>query len=166
MHLPICFIQFKKMLHLCKMRILNFPAFDFRYKTNENKTFIFDPIRKKYLMLTPEEWVRQHAVRWLIEVKLYPASVLAVEKRIEVGGLSKRYDIAVYLPDGSLFLLVECKAPEVPISQQTFDQAARYNLTLKAPFFWLTNGLNHYFCTADKQHQQYVFLKDAPSYPR
>lgn len=148
------------------MQALNFPAFHFRYKTKENKTFIFDPIRKKFLLLTHEEWVRQHAIRWLIEVKAYPISVLSVEKKIEVGSLSKRYDIAVYLPHGSLFMLVECKAPQVSVSQQTFDQAARYNLTLNAPFFWLTNGLNHYFCTSDKRNQRYIFLKDAPDYPR
>lgn len=146
------------------MQALQFPEYAFRYKTKENKTYIFDVIRKKYVWLTPEEWVRQHAIKWLVEDKKYPAQLLAVEKKIIVGAMTKRYDIAIHRPNGSLFMLVECKAPSIVLTQETFDQAARYNLTLNAPFFWLTNGLNHYFCTVDAVEERYVFLKDAPPY--
>ena len=146
------------------MQKLNFPSYSFRFKNSENKVSIFDSIRKKFIILTPEEWVRQHVVLFLLEEKKYPKSYLNVEKLIKVNALSKRYDIVVFQPNGDLFLLVECKAPEVKITQETFDQIARYNLTLKAQFLMVTNGLNHYFCQMDFENEQYVFLKDLPDF--
>ena len=125
---------------------------------------IFDEIRKKFILLTPEEWVRQHVVQFLLQDKKYPKSYINVEKLIKINDLSKRYDGVVFQPNGEIFLLIECKAPEVSISQQTFDQIARYNLVLKAKYLMVTNGLNHYFCRMDFENEKYVFLKELPEY--
>ena len=125
---------------------------------------IFDEIRKKFILLTPEEWVRQHVVQFLLQDKKYPKSYINVEKLIKINDLSKRYDVVVFQPNGEIFLLIECKAPEVAISQQTFDQIARYNLVLKAKYLMVTNGLNHYFCQMDFENEKYVFLKELPEY--
>ena len=143
---------------------MNFPAYSFRFKNSENKVSIFDEIRKKFILLTPEEWVRQHVVQFLLQDKKYPKSYINVEKLIKINDLSKRYDGVVFQPNGEIFLLIECKAPEVPISQQTFDQIARYNLVLKAKYLMVTNGLNHYFCQMDFENEKYVFLKELPEY--
>ena len=146
------------------MQKLNFPTYSFRFKNSENKVSIFDEIRKKFILLTPEEWVRQHVVQFLLQDKKYPKSYINVEKLIKINDLSKRYDGVVFWPNGEIFLLIECKAPEVPISQQTFDQIARYNLVLKAKYLMVTNGLNHYFCQMDFENEKYVFLKELPEY--
>ena len=148
------------------MNKLNFPNYNFRFKNSENKVSIFDEIRKKFVVLTPEEWVRQHVVRFLLDEKKYPKSYVNVEKIVRINGMNKRYDIVVFQPDGSIFLLIECKAPEVPISQQTFDQIARYNLILKAQYLMVTNGLNHFFCTMDFEKETYHFLRDLPEFKR
>ncbi|WP_428225265.1 type I restriction enzyme HsdR N-terminal domain-containing protein [Flavobacterium sp.] len=148
------------------MNKLNFPNYNFRFKNSENKVSIFDEIRKKFVVLTPEEWVRQHVVRFLLDEKKYPKSYVNVEKIVRINGMNKRYDIVVFQPDGSIFLLIECKAPEVPISQQTFDQIARYNLILKAQYLMVTNGLNHFFCTMDFEMETYHFLRDLPEFKR
>lgn len=144
------------------MHNLNFPRFNFRFKNNENKVSIFDVIRKKFILLTPEEWVRQHVVHYLIEIKGYPKSLINVEKIVKINGMNKRYDVVVFNTDGSIFLLVECKAPDVTITQNTFDQIARYNGVLTADYLMVTNGLNHYFCSLDYHNQRYVFLQDIP----
>lgn len=146
------------------MQKLNFPVYSFRFKNSENKVSIFDEIRKKFILLTPEEWVRQHVVQFLLQDKKYPKSYINVEKLIKINDLSKRYDGVVFQPNGEIFLLIECKAPEVPISQQTFDQIARYNLVLKAKYLMVTNGLNHYFCQMDFENEKYVFLRELPEY--
>ena len=146
------------------MKKLNFPVYSFRFKNSENKVSIFDEIRKKFILLTPEEWVRQHVVQFLLQDKKYPKSYINVEKLIKINDLSKRYDGVVFQPNGDIFLLIECKAPQVPISQQTFDQIARYNLVLKAKYLMVTNGLNHYFCQMDFENEKYVFLKELPEY--
>jgi hypothetical protein len=144
------------------MQNLNFPSYNFRFKNSENKVSIFDDIRKKFIILTPEEWVRQHIVQFLLQEKKYPKSYINVEKLIKVNDLNKRYDIVVFKPNGELFLLIECKSPDVKITQETFDQIARYNLKLNAQFLMVTNGLNHYFCQMDFEKEQYVFLKELP----
>ena len=146
------------------MQQLNFPIYNFRFKNSENKVSIFDEIRKKFIILTPEEWVRQHVVRFLLEEKKYPKSLINVEKVLIVNGLRKRYDVVVFNPDGSIFVLVECKAPEIKTAQATFDQIARYNLALKAQFLMVTNGHNHYFCQMDFENEKYAFLKELPDY--
>ena len=114
------------------------------------------------MILTPEEWVRQHVIHFLIEIKNYPLSLINVEKAIDLNGTIKRYDIVVYKPNGTIQLLVECKAPKVKITQKTFDQIARYNLILKGDHLMVTNGLNHYYCQINYQTENYQFLKDLP----
>ena len=146
------------------MRNLNFPSYNFRIKNSENNTHIFDVIRKKFVVLQPEEWVRQHCIQFLINEKNFPVSLINVEKVVQINGLNKRYDIVVYNSDGSIYLIVECKAPRVKISQSAFDQIARYNLALKASCLMVTNGLNHYFCTMDHNLGIYNFFKELPSY--
>lgn len=144
------------------MQELNFPKYSFRFKSSENKLAVFDEIRKKFILLTPEEWVRQNVVQFLLREKKYPKSLINVEKVIKINDLVKRYDIVVYNPDGSIFLLVECKAPSIKVTQDTFDQIARYNLALRAEHLMVTNGLNHYFCKIDFENEKYVFLKELP----
>ena len=146
------------------MQQLNFPSYSFRFKNSENKVSIFDEIRKRFIILTPEEWVRQHVVRFLLEEKKYPKSLVNVEKVLKVNGLRKRYDIVVFNSDGSILVLVECKAPEIKTSQATFDQIARYNMTLKAEYLMVTNGHNHYFCQMDFENEKYEFLAALPDY--
>jgi hypothetical protein len=103
-------------------------------------------------------------IQYLIQEKKYPKSYLSVEKLIKVNNINKRYDIVVYHPNGELFLLIECKAPEVRINQDTFDQIARYNLKLNAKYLMVTNGLNHYFCLIDFEKEAYVFLSELPDF--
>lgn len=146
------------------MQQLNFPSYSFRFKNSENKVSIFDAIRKKFIILTPEEWVRQHVVQFLMTEKNYPQSLLNVEKVLQVNGLRKRYDIVVYNSDGTIHILIECKAPEVIISQNTFDQIAQYNMTLQSNYLMVTNGLNHYFCQMDFENEKYQFLTELPNY--
>ena len=146
------------------MQKLNFPKYSFRLKNSENKVSVFDSIRKKFVILQPEEWVRQHCVKYLIQEKGYPESLINVEKELKINGLRKRYDIVAYHPDGALNLIVECKAPTVKIDQSTFDQIARYNLALNANYLMITNGINHYYCHMDFKNQRYNFLKDIPNY--
>ncbi|SCX80808.1 type I restriction enzyme HsdR N-terminal domain-containing protein [Flavobacterium caeni] len=146
------------------MQRLNFNAYPLRFKQTGEKISVFDEIRKKFIVLTPEEWVRQHVVHFLLTEKKTPKSLLNVEKLLLVNGLAKRYDVVVYNPDGSIQILVECKAPHVKISQSVFDQIARYNLSMQSQFLMVTNGLDHYFCRMDYENQQYVFLPALPDY--
>ena len=143
---------------------LNFPEYSFRLKNNENKVAVFDVLRKKFVLITPEEWVRQHVIHFLLKEKNIPQSLINAEKQLKIHGLVKRYDVIVYNPDGSIYLIVECKAASVPITQETFDQIARYNLAAKARFLMVTNGLQHYFCQMDYEQQKYHFLKDIPDW--
>jgi type I site-specific restriction endonuclease len=145
--------------------LLNFPTYDFRLREKDSRPEIYDEVRKKWVSLTPEEWVRQHVMKWIIDEKKYPASLLAVEKSITVNGLTKRCDIVAFDKSGLPVLIIECKAHDVEISQNVFDQAARYNLTLNVNLFLLTNGLRHFCCVADHEKQSYNFLKELPPFP-
>ena len=146
------------------MQQLDFPYYNFRFKNSENKVAIFDEIRKKFIILTPEEWVRQHVVHFLIIEKKYPKSLINVEKSLKINGLTKRYDVVVYKNDGSILILVECKSTSIKISQTVFDQIARYNLTLNAEYLMVSNGLNHYYSKMDFENEKYDFLKELPDY--
>lgn len=146
------------------MEKLKFPEFNLLIKSKENKTFIFDSVRKKWLILSPEEWVRQHCIHYLIDYKGYPWGLIQVEKKLKVNKIEKRYDIIVFNREGAINLLVECKRPNVPITQKTFDQIAQYNLALNSDYLMLTNGLYHYYCQMDFEQKKYVFLKDLPSF--
>ena len=148
------------------MQRLNFPETEFRFKSSENNTRIFDIIRKKFVILSPEEWVRQHALHWLINKKNYPNSLINVEKQLIINGMRKRYDIVVYKSDGSIALLIECKSPGIPITQEVFDQIARYNLQAKADYLMVTNGLEHYYCQIDVEEEKYTFLNQIPDFSR
>tara|TARA_B000000475_G_C15827356_1_gene378350 strand:+ start:244 stop:684 length:441 start_codon:yes stop_codon:yes gene_type:complete len=139
---------------------LEFPNYTFKIKNNGNGDYIFDEIRKKYIKLTKEEWVRQNCVKFLINEKNFPSVLINIEKTIKINKLSKRYDIVVYKPDGGIKLLVECKSPEIKINQKTFDQIAVYNMNLKSEQLMVTNGLEHYFCEINYENKCYTFLKD------
>lgn len=143
---------------------LEFPKYPLRLKSRENKTLVFDVIRKKYVPLQPEEWVRQHCLHFLISEKKYPAGRIQVERQLKVEGLSKRLDIAVCRPDGSIQLLVECKAPEVVIDQNVFDQIARYNWEARAELLMVTNGLAHFYCRMDYRRKAYEFMRELPEF--
>ncbi|MEE9349188.1 MAG: type I restriction enzyme HsdR N-terminal domain-containing protein [Flavobacteriaceae bacterium] len=143
---------------------LNLPTYPFKITLKNKKHYIFDVIRKKNIFLTPEEWVRQHFIQFLIKEKKYPVSLIAVEKEIKVNNLKKRFDILVFNNKGEHQIIVECKAPKVKITQATFDQIARYNMTLNAKYLIVTNGLEHFFCQMDFKNKTYLFLKDCPEY--
>lgn len=146
------------------MQRLNLPTYNFKLKSSENKTLIFDKLRKKYVVLTPEEWVRQHYVCFLIEEKKYPISLIALEKQLIINNRKKRTDILVFNNEGNHEIIVECKAPSIKITQDTFDQIAGYNLKLKANYLIVTNGLEHFYCKMDFKKETYIFLKDIPKY--
>ena len=146
------------------MEQLNLPAFDFRLKHEGKKTQIFDSVRKKFVTLTPEEWVRQHFIRYLISEKKVPASLIAVEMGLKYIELKKRSDIVIYNKEGNPILMVECKAPDVKITQDVFDQIARYNMALKVKYLALTNGISHYYCLIDHAASSYSFLEELPVY--
>ncbi|MRH99589.1 restriction endonuclease subunit R [Kriegella sp. EG-1] len=145
---------------------LNFPSYDFRFKSSENKVQIFDVIRKKFIVLQPEEWVRQHVIHQLIYDKGYSKNLINVEKQLNVNNLKKRYDIVVYNKDATIHLLVECKAPNIKIDQQTFDQIARYNMQLNAKYLMVTNGHDHFFCQMNYDEEKYDFLRQIPDFSR
>jgi hypothetical protein len=148
------------------MQSLNLPTYKFKIKSNENNYLIFDIVRKKYVVLTPEEWVRQHLIHFLIEEKNYPLSLIGVEKKLTINNLTKRTDILVFNTLGKPEIIVECKAPSVKITQGTFDQIARYNLKLLANYLIVSNGLDHYFCQLDTKNETYLFLENIPNYTK
>jgi len=146
------------------MKKLNFPQYDFSFKEENKKTKIFDEIRRKFLVLTPEEWVRQHLVKFLIQEKSFPKNLIAIEKGLSLNGLKKRTDILVYSKDGVPILMVECKAPGIEITQSVFDQIGRYNITFKLPYLIVSNGLEHFCAHVNHSEKNFTFLKDIPDY--
>lgn len=142
---------------------LSLPAFEYKVKRQSGSVLIFDIVRKKYVILTPEEWVRQHVVHYLVEVKQIPVALIAVEREIDLYGLRRRFDVVTFDRLGNPWLLVECKAPSVELSRQVFDQAFRYNMTLTAPYVAITNGRNHY-CGHIHPAKGFVFLNDFPEF--
>ena len=146
------------------MQELNLPSYSFKLKQDKDKTYVFDAIRKKYVLLTPEEWVRQHIIQFVIQEKKYPASLVAVEIGLKYNQLQKRADVLVYNTSGKPLLLIECKAPEVKITQDVFHQIALYNMTYKVAYLLVTNGLEHYCCVMDYTNNTYQFLQDIPEY--
>lgn len=146
------------------MQALNFPLYQFKYKTSGKITQIFDITRRKYVALTPEEWVRQHFLHYLINDKKFPLTLLAVEMTIKVNQLKKRCDIVGYDKSSNPVLIVECKAPGVKISQETFNQVARYNIPLKVRYLAVSNGLQHYACRVNFTTHDYQFLNGIPDY--
>ena len=158
--------------HICMnfifrmIQALNFPAYHFKITKDPagQSSKIFDIIRRKYVALTPEEWVRQHLLHYLVTERKVPKSLLGVEKRLKVNGLTRRTDVLLFENNKNKILLAECKAPSVNITQKVFDQAARYNMSLDVKYFVLTNGLETICCTIDHEKKQYIFLKEIPEY--
>ena len=141
---------------------LSFPNYEFRLKKINQKRFIFDEIRKKYIELTPEEWVRQNCLKFLVNEKKFKENLISIEKKIVLNKTIKRFDILAHDNSGKCILLVECKAPNVRIDQISFDQILRYNQVVNAEFLMITNGIIHYYCKINKLENKIVFLKDIP----
>ncbi|MFA6276241.1 MAG: type I restriction enzyme HsdR N-terminal domain-containing protein [Pedobacter sp.] len=143
---------------------LNLPHHPFKITQRDDLYFIFDEIRKKHLVLTPEEWVRQHFIRYLIKEKNFPASLLQIEGGLSLNQTRKRSDILVYDNLGEKIMVIECKAPSVAITQATFDQAARYNSVYKARWLAVSNGLQHYYAQIDHTNAKFLFVAQLPDY--
>ena len=143
---------------------LNLPEYKFRIKKLDEKMLIFDSQRKRYVSLTPEEWVRQHFIHFLINQKGYPSAYLAVEKQVNMNGMKKRCDAILYNDIAIPVLIIELKAPTVPITQATFDQVAVYNAKLKVDYFMISNGIEHYCCKVDTDNARYEFFPEIPDY--
>src|ERR1700712_1450021 len=143
---------------------LNLPPYPFKITDKNGQLTLFDEIRKRNIIITPEEWVRQHFVQYLIHQKKYPKTLIKLEGGHKLHGMPKRSDIVVFNPNGEKILLVECKAPSVPIGQKTFDQVARYNMVHKVNLLAVTNGLQHYYCRIDFEGRNYKFIEELPDY--
>jgi hypothetical protein len=141
---------------------LNFPAFKLRLREEKSQTQVFDVIRKKYFLLTPEEWVRQHVIHFIIEDKKFPKGLIEIEKQISLFNTNKRVDILVRDKNLTPLLLIECKAIGVALTQKEINQLARYQITLKAPYCMLTNGINH--IVMKLEGEKTVFLSELPFY--
>lgn len=143
---------------------LNLPPYPFKLTQKAQQIFIFDELRKKNLVLTPEEWVRQHFVQFLIKEKKYPRTLIKLEGGLTLNNLQKRTDIVVFNREGTPNILVECKATSVKIDQTVFDQAARYNFIHRVNYLVVTNGIQHYFCQMDYTNNSYLFIEEIPEY--
>jgi hypothetical protein len=145
------------------MVTLNLPAFDHKLRKAEGKLWIFDVIRKKYVALIPEEWVRQHFIHYLLN-KEYPRSLIRVEGGLLYNKMQKRTDIVVFDRNAHPWMIIECKAPDIPVDEKTLFQAATYNSTLRAPYLTVTNGVNHLFAATDWDNGTTSWLQDLPPY--
>jgi diaminopimelate epimerase len=145
------------------MQQLNLPVYPLRLKHNGNSPFVFDEFRSKWLSLTPEEWVRQHFAHYLVQEKKFPKGRMALEYSIQVNKQPRRCDIVYFNEEMAPELIVECKAPDIPINQKVFDQIVRYNFELKVPFLVVTNGIKHFACRIDYKNMKYDFLTEIPS---
>jgi len=143
---------------------LNLPKYAIKMERKGDKVQIWDIIRQKYLILTPEEWVRQHFIHYLIEHKGYPIALLANEVTLKLNGTTKRCDTVLYTSTLVPRMIIEYKAPQIPITQSVFDQIRRYNLTFKVDYLIVSNGLKHYCCQMDYEKKTYIFLKEIPNY--
>jgi hypothetical protein len=146
------------------MQALNLPTYSFNIKSEGERKLILDVIRRKYVVLTPEEWVRQNFIQYLADEKKFPLSLMSVERGFAFNQLKKRYDILVYNRLALPFALVECKAPDVRINHGAFDQIIQYNLSYKVKFLIVTNGLQHFCCKLNYEHNTHDFLKEIPDF--
>ena len=146
------------------MHRLNLPEFEYKLRKADGKVWIFDVIRKKYLLLTPEEWVRQHFLHYLVNHYEYPKALIRIEGGLKFNTLSKRSDIVVFDREGKPWMLVECKSPDLKMSDAILRQASAYNVTLKAKYLTVTNGLVHYCCRIDHENQKIELLSDLPGF--
>lgn len=152
------------LLQMDLLQPLNLPPYPFKITELNGQLTLFDTIRKKSIIITPEEWVRQHFVQYLINQKHYPKALIKLEGGHKLSGMARRTDIVVYSPEGIKILLVECKAPSVAIDQKTFDQIGRYNMVQKAQLLAVSNGLEHYYIRIDFKTKTSEFLSDLPGY--
>lgn len=143
---------------------LNLPQYQIQIRKSGGRTLVFDKIRKKFIALTPEEWVRQHFIHFLTEEKKVPESLISVEKEHRLDKMKKRTDLVIYGNDLSILMIVECKAPSVKITEETFHQVVRYNMILNSRLLTVTNGMRHYCCKIDSETQSYKFLQAIPDY--
>lgn len=143
---------------------LNLPSYPVKIQKRNGKNVIFDPLRQKYVALTPEEWVRQHFVHFLSDFKGYPKGLLANEIQLDLNGTKKRCDTVLFNRDLSAKMIVEYKAPNIEITQAVFDQITRYNMVLKVEYLIVSNGIKHYCCKIDYNTMKYTFLPDIPAY--
>ncbi|MFP4664167.1 MAG: type I restriction enzyme HsdR N-terminal domain-containing protein [Bacteroidales bacterium] len=148
------------------MQALNLPYYEFRMENRDGKTMIFDEIRRKFLVCTPEEWVRQNLIKYFIQEKKIPAGMIALEKEIRVHGIQRRYDAMVHTKNGLPLMLVECKAPGITIKQEVFQQIAEYNIAFAVPYLFVSNGLRHYVCHINPENREINFLKELPAYEK
>lgn len=146
------------------MLSLNLPKIEAKITSNNGKYAIFDILRRRYVALTPEEWVRQHFIHFLIHHKGYPQTLMANEVQVTLNGTNKRCDTVLYRRDLSAKMIIEYKAPDVEITQTVFDQITRYNMVLKVDYLIVSNGIQHYCCHLDYQTNSYTFLRDIPCY--
>ncbi|MBT3384587.1 MAG: type I restriction enzyme HsdR N-terminal domain-containing protein [Prolixibacteraceae bacterium] len=144
------------------MQKLSLPEYTFRTKMEKGKQHIFDSLRKKFVVLTPEEWVRQNFIQYLIKEKKYPETLMVVEKQIIVNNKQQRFDLLIYLRSGQPHLIAEFKAPNVKITQETFDQVVRYNMALRVERVVVSNGLQHFACEIDYVKNSFKYLKEIP----
>lgn len=143
---------------------LNFPIFNFELKNEEGKVYIYDQLRKKKLLLTPEEWVRQHMIQYLIQFKNYPKSLISLEKGLTYNQLNKRFDLLTFNQEGKPHVLIECKAPEVPLNKKVVNQVTIYNQSIQASIIGVSNGKQHFFFELNKIENRYVQLSDLPNF--
>jgi len=146
------------------MKKLNLPEFEFRWRKSNDRTEIFDEFRKKFVVLSPEEWVRQNLLKYLHTNKKIPKGLIAVEKGLILNQLKKRTDILIYTRKGDPCMIVECKSPDIAIDQNTFEQIARYNMTLKVAYLLVSNGLEHFCCKIDIENKSFSFLENIPDF--
>ena len=156
--------SFLKVTNADQLEPLNFPSYDLDIKEQAGKPVVFDEVRRKWVLLLPEEWVRQHVIQFLLRERGYPVGLMAVEKGFQYQGMPQRADIVAHDRQGTPVLMVECKAPGIKIEQTVFDQAARYNQVIRAKYLFVTNGLQHYCCKIDWRSRQYQFVETVPRF--
>lgn len=154
----------KSINHSVIVQGLNFPDYSLETRLDEGDPLIFDPVRKKWVALQPEEWVRQHVVHFLRAEKHFPDGLITIEQGFDYQGMPRRADLVAHGRDGRPVLLVECKAPDVPIDQSVFDQVALYNQVIRARYLFVTNGLTHYCSKIDWVRRRYEFIDEVPDF--
>ena len=146
------------------MNQLNLPPYYFKISGKGNSELIFDPLRRKYVRLTPEEWVRQNFIQYLIREGKYPAGLIGVEAMFRLNKLKRRVDVLIHNRAGQPVMIVECKAPDIALNEKVFDQIVCYNMEFRVPFIIVTNGMSHYACKIDHENNKYDFLLVIPLY--
>jgi hypothetical protein len=143
---------------------LNLPPHPFQLQVEDDHVYIFDELRKRFLLVTPEEWVRQHWIQHLMNQKGYPKALIQSEGGLTLHSLKKRTDLVIFNRNGERLLIAEFKAPSIKVSQAVFDQVARYNMVHRVPYLLVSNGLEHYYCKVDFERSTYSFLEELPLY--